>query len=79
MLSTVQMSPRQKEALRLHLQIFKLQRDLKGCQKLYRKEQIALKLKLLQENQKMIEFEQQNPGKINKIVGKVAKYNSKLG
>ena len=30
-LSTVEMSPRQKEALRLHLQIFKYQRDLKGC------------------------------------------------
>ena len=46
---------------------------------MYKKDQMLLYRKLGDEKQRLEKFESEHPGKINKVVDSMLKYNSKLG
>lgn len=65
------MSSVEKEALKQHLKIMKLEKMKKNKIKMYRHEQISLESKIWMEYSKLKQFEKQNPGKIAKVIKKL--------
>mmetsp|Transcript_5112 Transcript_5112/g.7791 ORF Transcript_5112/g.7791 Transcript_5112/m.7791 type:complete len:84 (+) Transcript_5112:1556-1807(+) len=70
----IQMSPREKKALKHHLQIIKIQRQLRQNEKMKKLNILhnkRLKERLKSEQRELVVFESENPGKKDEVISKL--------